>query len=106
MENLREEFDRSDIIRDMIDKIRGIVVDESNNGREKVEVFVSIMFIVECFVDKNILSDDCVICFEELGKEGEVMCTPCSHVFHEDCIAKWLEKGNSCPICRHDLSDI
>lgn len=32
MENLREEFDRSDIIRDMIDKIRGIVVDESNNG--------------------------------------------------------------------------
>ncbi|KAK4727640.1 hypothetical protein R3W88_032557 [Solanum pinnatisectum] len=91
MGNWGEEFEdnyRCDIIHDMIDKICGIVVDESNNGREKVEVFVGIMFIVKRFVDKNILSKDCVICFEELGKEGEVMCTPCSHVFHEDCIAK------------------
>ena len=110
MEDLGEELEdnyRSDIIHVVIDKICGIVVDESSNhGREKVKVFVGIMFFVKRFVDKNILNDDCVICFEELGKEGSVMCTPCSHVFHEDCIAKWLANGNSCPICRRDLPDI
>ncbi|TMW89030.1 hypothetical protein EJD97_017748 [Solanum chilense] len=110
MEDLGEELEdnyRSDIIHVVIDKICGIVVDESSNhGREKVEVFVGIMFFMKRFVDKNILNNDCVICFEELGKEGSVMCTPCSHVFHEDCIAKWLANGNSCPICRRDLPDI
>ncbi|KAG5569668.1 hypothetical protein H5410_059434 [Solanum commersonii] len=108
MENLGEEFEdnyRRDIICYIIGEVRDIFYDESNKGREKVEVSIDTIFVVKRFLDKSILDDHCVICFEEPGKEGEVMCTPCSHVFHEDCIAKWLEHGNSCPICRHDILD-
>lgn len=28
---------------------------------------------------------------------------PCTHTFHGSCILPWLEKTNSCPLCRHEL---
>ncbi|CAO1424446.1 unnamed protein product [Diamesa serratosioi] len=28
---------------------------------------------------------------------------PCSHEFHDTCIKPWLEKTNSCPLCRSEM---
>ncbi|CAN4096309.1 unnamed protein product [Withania somnifera] len=105
--NLGEEFENDYghiIIHDIIGKVYGIVDDESNKDRQKLKVFVGVIFRSYNFLDENILTDDCVICFEELGNGSDLRYTPCSHVFHEDCVARWLENGHSCPICRYDLS--
>eukprot|EP00257_Ricinus_communis_P025897 XP_025013311.1 probable E3 ubiquitin-protein ligase RHC2A [Ricinus communis] len=46
----------------------------------------------------------CAICLEELEMGGkEVNCMPYKHVFHGDCIAQWLEKSHSCPLCRFPM---
>ncbi|KAI9785111.1 MAG: hypothetical protein M1816_000522 [Peltula sp. TS41687] len=31
---------------------------------------------------------------------------PCRHAFHEECLQTWLERANSCPICRQDFTTV
>lgn len=45
----------------------------------------------------------CAICTEELCDGCRVTRTPCSHVFHVDCLRPWLKKRHTCPLCRFEL---
>ncbi|KAK4371038.1 hypothetical protein RND71_010513 [Anisodus tanguticus] len=54
-------------------------------------------------VDENNTKDECVVCLDEMGNERQVLCMPCSHIFHGECITKWLEKSHYCPLCRFEL---
>ncbi|KAK0587295.1 hypothetical protein LWI29_020675 [Acer saccharum] len=47
----------------------------------------------------------CMICLEEFSAGSEATRTPCRHVYHHQCIAEWLEKSDSCPLCRCNLLD-
>ncbi|GAU47718.1 hypothetical protein TSUD_325080 [Trifolium subterraneum] len=49
------------------------------------------------------IEENCAICFENFNFNVGVP-MPCMHVFHIKCIRDWLEKGNTCPICRFKLS--
>ncbi|EEQ98503.1 RING finger protein, putative [Perkinsus marinus ATCC 50983] len=47
---------------------------------------------------------ECSICTMEFEKEDaeDSNCTslPCEHFFHRDCLVPWVEKSDSCPVCR------
>lgn len=43
--------------------------------------------------------DVCSICLED----GYMVKLSCDHVFHEDCIKKWLHHKNTCPLCRQEV---
>ncbi|KAI4305714.1 hypothetical protein L6164_029065 [Bauhinia variegata] len=46
----------------------------------------------------------CSICLDKLcDPTSEVVGTPCSHVFHRDCILRWLKNHSSCPMCRFQV---
>ncbi|GFP94487.1 E3 ubiquitin-protein ligase ring1-like [Phtheirospermum japonicum] len=45
----------------------------------------------------------CSICLEEIVRGGEGLFMPCCHVFHEDCIKKWLRTSHYCPVCRFEM---
>lgn len=40
----------------------------------------------------------CSVCQEEICQEAVRL--PCEHTFHGQCIANWLVKQPSCPVCR------
>ncbi|XVF88129.1 hypothetical protein PTKIN_Ptkin19aG0025200 [Pterospermum kingtungense] len=44
----------------------------------------------------------CAICLEEFSMDS-CRKMPCSHVFHGHCIAQWLWRKRSCPVCRSQL---
>ena len=46
--------------------------------------------------------DACVICLEPLLRK-EVYALPCAHLFHEECVVRWLEREMRCPICNYSL---
>ena len=43
---------------------------------------------------------ECMVCLEEFLMGSEVVCLPCGHIFHGDCIVRWLETSHLCPLCR------
>lgn len=49
----------------------------------------------------------CIVCLEDfvVGCETTKMPAICRHIFHRDCLARWLEDKNSCPLCRCKVSD-
>lgn len=48
---------------------------------------------------------DCVICFEPIDETKETMaCQAANHVFHGDCMRRWLKESDKCPLCRFKFS--
>ncbi|KAK2654339.1 hypothetical protein Ddye_014195 [Dipteronia dyeriana] len=45
----------------------------------------------------------CMICLEEFSTGVETMRMPCGHLYHEECIVKWLETSHMCPLCRYEM---
>ncbi|KAJ4902923.1 hypothetical protein Rs2_16874 [Raphanus sativus] len=51
----------------------------------------------------------CAICLEEMSEESEqALCQPpgCVHMFHEDCLTHWLDRHDSCPLCRQSTNPL
>jgi hypothetical protein len=49
--------------------------------------------------------DLCTICYCEFEELEKVMELKCKHLYHEECIVKWLEKNPKCPVCKQSQTD-
>ncbi|EPS66898.1 hypothetical protein M569_07882 [Genlisea aurea] len=46
----------------------------------------------------------CAICISGFSREGgRGKKVRCGHVFHEDCLFRWISSKNSCPVCRRTV---
>jgi hypothetical protein len=52
---------------------------------------------------EDIQAKECGICFEPV--ECDRHATACRHLFHASCLAPWLNKSNTCPTCRAQVTD-
>jgi hypothetical protein len=50
------------------------------------------------------MTTECSICLEIISRKKIIL--TCNHVFHPKCIREWIQKKNTCPLCRakNDLS--
>jgi hypothetical protein len=61
----------------------------------------------ECFSKRlhaPVDTTECPICMEDLG-DSNMCVTECGHKYHTSCLMKWLQKENTCPSCKHELTE-
>ncbi|XP_067933277.1 E3 ubiquitin-protein ligase Arkadia-like [Watersipora subatra] len=56
--------------------------------------------------DDGSSDDKCTICISEYNTGEHVRRLPCLHLFHRDCIDRWLNSNKRCPMCRADIEAI
>jgi SNF2 family DNA or RNA helicase len=77
---------------------------ESDQWRERLVTLEAEMREIEDKY-KNMLKDDCSICYDQLTNHTMVSC--CQNIFCGNCIMKWLQMNhNTCPLCRHVIKPI
>jgi E3 ubiquitin-protein ligase BIG BROTHER-like protein len=57
-------------------------------------------------IDKNdsTTAKTCNICLSDYESDDHVLTLPvCGHLYHQDCITKWLKINKVCPVCKHEL---
>ncbi|KAL1550863.1 RING-type E3 ubiquitin transferase [Salvia divinorum] len=47
--------------------------------------------------------EPCSICLIECGDDDVVTMLPCAHMFHGNCIRRWLLTTINCPVCRYEM---
>ena len=97
----------------ILEQERRIEEQEEKNREQKrlVEDFLKNDLKKEIFNERTKINDcdSCTICCDEfIVGQSEVSITPCFHVFHYDCIYKWIkEKINNpcCPNCNFQFTE-
>ena len=65
--------------------------------------------LIETHNNPHNFAPECVICMAEIedissnNSNKIYMISPCNHIFHTECLRKWMEVKLECPTCRHPL---
>jgi hypothetical protein len=57
---------------------------------------------VENETNNSTNDETCSICYEKFN-DLEAVKLKCDHIFHKECIEKWVEKSGTCPLCRYNI---
>ena len=75
------------------------------NDEEKKEIEEILNFLPSSIYkkeDKN--KPKCMICLSNYYLGNKLSYLPCLHIFHLDCLKKWLYQKKYCPICKYNIS--
>jgi len=78
----------------------GLTQGENNNIEKIIETLPT--SILKKKIENS--SIQCIICMEDFKEGDKVSTLPCFHVFHTNCIDKWLLKTHTCPICKFKVT--
>ena len=87
--------------------------DENNNSEIELYLKKKNRFILELdeFQYKHvkkystIKEDNCAICLQKYKGVDIIKEFPCKHIFHKNCILKWIKNSNKCPLCKFDITN-
>ena len=97
LESLQEEIKLQEIGKE---EIESDIFEEQNTHKH--------MFIDR--IKKMYCIGSCINCinnmFNPVNIRKKYMVTPCDHIFHTNCLEKWMEVKNECPYCKRRIPPI
>lgn len=60
---------------------------------------ITLLKMTESTNESMSTQSECTICLLQYTDETK-KATECQHIFHQECIDRWLQENNSCPLCR------
>jgi len=79
------------------------IENENHNDNGNIKQYIPVSTVKEkrSQFDNN---SKCIICLAEfqIGENESIL--PCLHIFHQECLYKWIENKKWCPICKFELS--
>jgi len=100
--------DTVDIIEHVIVILAGLTeevpsVSSGQNRRRADRAAVEHLHHIQISEDHIRNTGSCPVCLRDF-KLGEEAChLHCGHIHHPTCILRWLESGNTCPLCRFQV---
>ncbi|XP_004247279.1 E3 ubiquitin-protein ligase RING1-like [Solanum lycopersicum] len=81
-----------------------LALEESSSLDGMISASESSIELVEPMeADERNSNDECLVCLDELGEKTDVLRLPCSHMFHAQCITKWLQNSHYCLLCHFEM---
>jgi len=80
----------------------GRIVQHSDNQRNKLSKreFDRICETLKSQdLNQNQKDESCAICLCEFENNKGTELPNCKHLFHEECIKRWIERKSTCPLC-------
>jgi hypothetical protein len=53
---------------------------------------------------EDVLNKECSICLTAYEFNDILRTLPCSHIFHKDCLDRWMRQSSYCPMCKRCLA--
>mmetsp|Transcript_5548 Transcript_5548/g.6347 ORF Transcript_5548/g.6347 Transcript_5548/m.6347 type:complete len:392 (-) Transcript_5548:293-1468(-) len=72
----------------------------------KPEILQNLQEVCLDMLDLKDGNDKCCICMEDQRCGDLAVKLFCGHAFHKGCILPWLQKHNTCPVCRLELNSL
>lgn len=74
-----------------------ILIKDEENFKLIENYFFNKIFLLRNFIWEFLCS------FKDNYERKFLMKTPCGHLFHTECLEKWMKMKNECPYCRREV---
>eukprot|EP00811_Abedinium_folium_P027378 NODE_4145_length_1930_cov_10.570161.p1 GENE.NODE_4145_length_1930_cov_10.570161~~NODE_4145_length_1930_cov_10.570161.p1 ORF type:complete len:440 (-),score=102.85 NODE_4145_length_1930_cov_10.570161:207-1526(-) len=54
----------------------------------------------------DMCAEECIICCDAFMNGEYLRMLPCLHKYHALCVDRWLVRSLTCPVCKHDITDL
>ena len=79
-----------------------LLEDDNKDDYKEILKYIPTSTVKE--IKKTSDNNKCVICLSDFQVGEQESTLPCLHIFHSNCIEKWIIENKTCPICKYDIS--
>ena len=82
-------------------RLEEMISDEQLNNQKEVDNLMKI--IPHSRIEKIDNNLECIICLNIFKNGDKISTLPCQHIFHYNCLKKWIYEKRSCPLCKAEI---